>query len=86
MPIIGKLIQKTTALSFKRNAKKGIDYRHQLEALRNTIDRAKSTKFGFVYSFHSILDKTDVVSQYQKMVPIVDYEEFHEKWLKREQI
>jgi phenylacetate-coenzyme A ligase PaaK-like adenylate-forming protein len=82
MPIIGKLIQKTTALSFKRNAKKGIDYRHQLEALRNTIDRAKSTKFGFVYSFHSILDKTDVVSQYQKMVPIVDYDEFHEKWLK----
>ncbi len=82
MPIIGKLIRKTTALSFKRNAKKGIDYRHQLEALRATIERAKSTKFGFVYSFHAILTKTDVVSQYQKMVPIVDYDEFHEKWLK----
>ena len=82
MPIIGKLIRKTTALSFKRNAKKGIDYRHQLEALRTTIERAKSTKFGFVYSFHAILDKSDVVSQYQKMVPIVDYDEFYEKWLK----
>lgn len=82
MPIIGKLIQKTTALSFKRNAKKGIDYRHQLEALRATIERAKNTKFGFVYSFHAILSKTDVVSQYQKMVPIVDYDEFYEKWLK----
>ena len=82
MPIIGKLIQKTTALSFKRNAKKGIDYRHQLEALRATIERAKSTKFGFVYSFHAILSKTDVVSQYQKMVPIMDYNEFYEKWLK----
>jgi len=82
MPIIGKLIQKTTALSFKRNAKKGIYYRHQLEALRATIERAKSTKFGFVYSFHAILTKNDVVSQYQKMVPIMDYDEFYEKWLK----
>lgn len=82
MPIIGKLIQKTTALSYKRNAKKGIDYRHQLEALRATIERAKNTKFGFVFSFHSILSKTDVVSQYQKMVPIVDYNEFYDKWLK----
>ena len=82
MPIIGKLIQKTTALSFKRNAKKGIDYRHQLEALRTTLERAKNTKFGFVYSFHSILTKSDVVSQYQKIVPILDYDQFYEKWLK----
>lgn len=50
--------------------------------MRTTIERAKSTKFGFVYSFHAILDKSDVVSQYQKMVPIVDYDEFYEKWLK----
>ena len=55
---------------------------HQLEALRTTLERAKNTKFGFVYSFHSILTKSDVVSQYQKMVPILDYDQFYEKWLK----
>jgi hypothetical protein len=34
MAIVGKLIKKTTALSYKRNARKGVEYKHQLEALK----------------------------------------------------
>ena len=48
MAIIGKLIQRTTAISYKRNAKKGVEYKYQLEVLRKLLEQAKNTKFGVI--------------------------------------
>jgi hypothetical protein len=81
MAIVGKLIKKTTALSYKRNAKKGVEYKHQLEALRKLLESAKNTKFGFVHSFHEVLKKVDAVSYFQKNVPLTDYDTFYKLWL-----
>ncbi len=81
MAIIGKLIQRTTAISYKRNAKKGIEYKYQLEVLRMLLEQSKNTKFGFVHSFHDVLKKADAVSEYQKYVPLTDYDKFKEEWL-----
>jgi len=81
MAIVGKLIKKTTAISYKRNARKGVEYRHQLEALKLLLESAKNTKFGFVHSFHDILKKVDIVSNFQQNVPITDYETFYKNWL-----
>lgn len=80
MAIIGKFIKKSTAIGFKRNAKK--NNKNQLSSLCTLLELAKITKFGMVHSFHDILKNTDVVSQYQKNVPITNYEEFYGKWLK----
>lgn len=82
MAIIGKLIKKTTEISYRRNAKKGIEYGHQLESLRLLLETAKNTKFGLYYSFHEFVQKPDMVSYFQKNVPIWSYEDFYEKWLK----
>lgn len=82
MAIIGKLIKKTTEISYRRNAKKGIEYGHQLESLRLLLETAKNTKFGLYYSFHDFVQKPDMVSYFQKNVPIWSYEDFYEKWLK----
>lgn len=82
MPIIGKLIQKTTEISYRRNAKKGIEYKHQLESLRILLETAKNTKFGLYHSFHKFVGKPDLVSSFQKNVPISSYEDFYENWLK----
>ena len=69
-------------ISYRRNAKKGIEYKHQLESLRFLLETAKNTKFGFYHNFHLYADKLDMVSFYQKAVPITSYEDFYEKWLK----
>jgi len=82
MAIIGKLIQKTTEISYKRIAKKGVDYKNQLAVLRKLLETAKMTRFGFVHSFHEILKVPDAVTLYQKFVPITDYDTFYEEWLK----
>jgi phenylacetate-coenzyme A ligase PaaK-like adenylate-forming protein len=82
MPIIGKLLKKTTEISYLRNARKGIEYRHQIESLRLLLETAKNTKFGLYHSFHKFVTKPDMVSYFQENVPISNYEDFYEKWLK----
>ncbi len=81
MPIIGKLIKKTTEISFKRNFNKGKEYENQLITLRKLIDTAKNTKLGTHYNFSEILLTRDLVEQYQQYVPISDYDQFYDKWL-----
>jgi phenylacetate-coenzyme A ligase PaaK-like adenylate-forming protein len=82
MPIIGKLLKKTTEISYRRNARKGAEYRHQLESLRFLLETAKNTKFGLYHSFHKYASKPDMVSFFQKNVPISNYDDFYENWLR----
>ena len=81
MPIIGKLIQRSTAISFKRISRKSPDYKQQLEALRQNIEVAKKTKFGLAHHFASLLQRTDFVSRYQQQVPITEYDTYYTEWL-----
>jgi hypothetical protein len=81
MPIIGKLIQRSTAISFKRISRKSPDYKQQLEALRQNIEVAKKTKFGLAHHFTSLLQRTDFVSRYQQQVPITEYDTYYTEWL-----
>lgn len=82
MAIIGKLIQRTAAYTYKRTANKGIEYKYQLEVLRKLLSQAKNTKFGLVHNFHEVLQKPDAVSEFQENVPITGYDEFYKNWLK----
>ena len=81
MPIIGKLIQRSTAISFKRISRARADYKQQLEVLRQNIDVSKKTTFGQKHHFSTLLHKSDIVSRFQQRVPITDYDEFYENWL-----
>lgn len=82
MPIIGKLLKKTTEISYKRNFNKGKEYTNQLKTLEKIVDKAKSTAFGQRYNFQEIINQEDVAEVFQKVVPITDYEEFYDEWLK----
>ena len=81
MPIIGKLLKKTTELSYKRNFNKGKEYENQLHTLTDLLTRAKNTSFGFRYDFTTVLSSTDMVEAYQQQVPMTDYDKFYEQWL-----
>ena len=81
MPIIGKLIKKSTEISYRKNQNKGKEYTIQIETLESLVEFAKNTQFGLVHNFHSVLSNKELVNGYQLAVPITDYEEFYEKWL-----
>lgn len=81
MAIVGRLIQRTTALTYKRVNRKSIDYKNQLEVLTKLLSHAKTTQFGLVHSFHDVLKKNDAVSEFQSKVPITDYDSFYNDWL-----
>jgi len=81
MKIIGRLLKKSTELSYRRINRKHIDYKNQLLVLKKLLFTAKNTQFGLYHSFTNLLQKSDFVSQYQSIVPINDYEEFYDKWL-----
>lgn len=81
MKVIGRLIKKTTEIGFKRINRKQLSYRNQLDVLIALIKKAQNTEFGFFHGFKNLVISRDVVSKFQNAVPIVDYEEFHSRWL-----
>ena len=60
MPIIGKLLKKTTEFSARRNAWKGLDFKDQIKVLSKILKFAQETKFGYHYDFQSILDSENM--------------------------
>jgi hypothetical protein len=83
MPIIGKLLKKTTEFSARRNALKGLDFKDQIKVLSKILKFAQETKFGYHYDFQSILDAENMVEEFQKTIPIRDYDQFYQTWLHR---
>jgi len=81
MPIIGKLLKQTTAITYKRNTKKRQDIGNQLESLFKLLSKAKKTNFGSTHNFPFILEQDEIIKAYQHEVPITDYENFHKNWL-----
>lgn len=83
MPVIGKLIKQTNAISYKRNLKKKKDFSSQREVLAKNIQKAKKTQFGQLYDFESISRSEDLFDEFQAAVPIQDYDEFYAPWLEQ---
>ena len=81
MQIIGKLLKKTTEITYNRNFNKGKEYINQLNSLEKLIIKAKNTNFGLQYNFHDMLNQEELVECYQRNVPINDYDEFYVSWL-----
>ena len=64
MPIIGKLIKKTTAIAYKRNFNKGKEYVNQLKTLEQLLEKAEWTSFGQKHAFSVIRTSEDEVEMY----------------------
>ncbi|MFN5912177.1 MAG: GH3 auxin-responsive promoter family protein [Bacteroidota bacterium] len=82
MPIIGKLLKKTTAIGYKRNFNKGKEYQDQLKLLSKLLQKAQKTKIGTHHNFTGLLQAPEIVEAFQNELPISDYEKFYDSWLK----
>lgn len=82
MPIIGKLLKRTTAITYKRNLKKKKDIGNQLKSLERILNKAKKTAIAEAYNFERILAANDLQKSFQSNVPITNYDEFYDQWLR----
>ncbi len=55
----------------------------QRKVLQKLLNKAKDTEFGMHYQFEDILSRKDVLAQFQKHLPIFDYESMHTAWWKK---
>lgn len=81
MRIIGKLLKRTNAITYKRNLKKKKDADSQLKTLLTLLQKAEKTSFGSHYQFEDVLKDASPMLAFQTAVPIVSYEEFYTNWL-----
>ena len=83
MPIIGSIIKRAIelrSLSNKENQKGFDGCKAQLVVLKKLLQKAQFTHFGEAYGFPEILRAKDIVAEFQKRVPIYDYNSIHKKW------
>lgn len=85
MAILGNLlkstisIKKTVDLVYPKNK----DYRTQRKTLKKLLRKAQFTAFGMTYNFEGLLHSRHHVKEFQKRVPVFDYDSMYEKWWHR---
>ncbi len=83
MPIIGSIIKRAIelrSLSNKENLKGFDGCKAQQTILKKLLRKAQFTHFGEAYGFPDILRSKDIVAEYQRRVPVFDYNAIHKKW------
>jgi hypothetical protein len=79
MTVIGELIKKTIEITgFISGETDAI--KEQQEVLNLLLEKAKSTAFGKKYQFALILESENPIKEFQKIVPIHDYDKMNNDW------
>ncbi len=80
MHIVGNVVKRAIKVGntlFKKETDAQIC---QQDELYNLLNTAHDTSFGKFYGFTDILKAKDIVTEYQKRVPIFEYDEMFEDW------
>ena len=80
MAIVGSILQEVIKKKKSNLEKKQLSMRIQEETLRKLIQKAKNTEFGHAYGFHEILKSGELLSGFQRAVPVFDYEKIFEQY------
>ena len=74
MPILGSIIK--SAIDFRKKlpaSKKTDNFKQQKKTLKKLLKKSSVTAFGEKYKFQEILKNKNIIEDYQKNVPIFDY-------------
>lgn len=79
MPILGSIIKSAIDIRGIIPARKNI-YKQQVKQLIKLLTRAQETAFGHHYNFAEILLNEDPIKQFQKNIPLFDYQSLFDLW------
>lgn len=79
MPILGSIIKSAIDIRGIIPARKNI-YKQQVRQLTKLLTKAQDTAFGKEYNFQQILLNEDPIREFQKNVPVFDYQSIFELW------
>jgi len=85
MPFLGSLIKTALDINAKFASLPDQPRETQEEQLRYLISTAKDTAFGQYYGFASLLEEEDLISSYQRRLPVFDYKTLQRRWWKQQQ-
>lgn len=80
MAIVGTILQEVIIKKKSNLDKKQLNFKLQQETLYKLIHRARNTQFGLDNQFDSILKSVDFLQDFQRHVPIFDYERLHNQY------
>ncbi|MDD4141812.1 MAG: GH3 auxin-responsive promoter family protein [Bacteroidales bacterium] len=81
MPLLGSLIKGTITTCGYQTPPLLDSKKAQRKTLIKLLRKAKTTQFGEKYGFNEILNnKRDLFAEFQKRVPIYDYDKIHAEW------
>jgi hypothetical protein len=82
MPILGSIIKRAIDIRGIIPAKKNV-YKQQVKQLSKLLSKCTDTAFGNNYNFNEILLSEDPIGQFQKNVPLFDYQSIFDTWWHR---
>lgn len=85
MAFIGNLIKTALEINNQFSSLPENAREVQLKQLKYLLEKAQYTSFGLYHGFAHILEEEDLVTAYQKQVPLHDYNQLHNKWWSRQQ-
>jgi hypothetical protein len=82
MPVLGSLIKGAIELRSKvpKRPSRSNALRTQRRTLKKLLRKAQLTSFGEEYHFTELLHEKDIISEFQKAVPVYDYNSIFKKW------
>lgn len=85
MPILGPLFQRIVDLqkTMPKVRKRKEPITVQKNTLKKLLWKAQNTSFGKHHNFSDIYFSTDPIKEFQKTVPVFDYNKIHEAWWQR---
>ena len=83
MPILGALVKRAMQLKKRINTPRYEPWVYQERTLKSLLRKASNTAFGTHYGFKEILKSDDFIAEFQKTVPVHDYNKIYKNWWHR---
>jgi len=83
MAIVGSILQEVIKKKKSNLDKKQLNFNLQEETLRKLLHKARDTEFGRDHGFASMLHSPEFLREFQRKVPIYDYERLFEAYWNR---
>lgn len=80
MAILGRIIKRALSLRQFFNPQRLDPINYQKQEFRTLLSKARHTEFGKTYRFSEILEMNNPLRQFQKNVPIHDYDSIYQQW------